>query len=240
MRSDSPEPAILPADTLEEQADFAIALHFRALEKKGYLSLADSQAVLRVAARDIRDRFGAPDLVVGIANGALLMTHVMAGEFKRPFEMIYVRRKGSRLKQRLVRIKQALRIPNFLITQGPMAIFWRIFERTLSKRWSTELELQHSGLSFDVLGQTVLLVDDCIVTGASIISSFHQLVQAGAARVIIGTLTLSDDSVVKAGEIGYPDYFMNRMIFYYPWSVNHPQYDEYLAWLEANKLTMWE
>ena len=120
--------------------DAGVAAALKRLPKHSYLSIAEAEAVGRHVARQFLCRGANPDLVVGIANGALLMTQVVSTELGRPFEIVNVRRKGSRIKHRLVRLKQALRIP--YITRGPMAMFWRAFERALYKCWPTRLEAE--------------------------------------------------------------------------------------------------
>ena len=172
--------------------DAKVVAELRNRTKKSYLSIPEAEAVGREVARRLLSKGANPDLVVGIANGALLMTYVVSAELGRPFEIVYVRRKGSRIKQRLVRVKQVLRVP--YVTRGPMALFWRAFERAFYKWWPTQLEAASSELRFDVRGKNVVLVDDCIVTGASVQFVHGQLLAAGARTVTVGAICLSGNS----------------------------------------------
>jgi adenine/guanine phosphoribosyltransferase-like PRPP-binding protein len=216
--------------------DTEVAAELERLTKKRYLSIAETEAVGRVVARRLKEQNA--DLVVGIANGALLMTKVVSAELGRPFEIVNVRRKGSRIKRRLVQIKQALRMP--FLTRGPMALFWRAFERVFYKWWPTELEAASAELPFDVRGKKILLVDDCIVTGGSVRFVHDQLLTAGAKSVTIGAICLSDDSPLHPGDTGFPAVYINRLVHFYPWSANHPDYDGYLLWLSNHNLKQWD
>jgi len=216
--------------------DTKVAAELERLTKKRYLSIAEAEAVGREVARRLKARNA--DLVVGIANGALLMTKVVSTELGRPFEIVNVRRKGSRIKRRLVQVKQALRLQ--YLTRGPMALFWRVFERAFYKWWPTELEAASNELPFDVRGKDILLVDDCIVTGASVRFVHDRLLAAGAKQVTIGAICLSDDSPLQPGDSGFPAVFINRLVHFYPWSANHPDYDRYLLWLSNHNLKQWD
>jgi adenine/guanine phosphoribosyltransferase-like PRPP-binding protein len=228
--------ALAPANRPDD-AEIAAALARQS--RKGYLSIAEVEALGREIARRLRLEGGDPDMIVGIANGALLLTKVVATELGRPFEIVNVRRKGSRIKRRLVRLKQAMRISSF-VTRGPMALFWRAFERAFYRFWPTDLEAASGELAFGVKGKNVFLVDDCVVSGASVRFVHGQLVAAGARAVTVGAICLSDDSPVVPGDTAFPAVHINRLVHFYPWSANHPDHEQYLQWLERHGLKEWD
>ena len=218
--------------------DAKVSAALKRLPKHSFLSIAEAEAVGRDIARQLLCKGANPDLVVGIANGALLMTQVVSAELGRPFEIVNVRRKGSRIKRRLVRLKQALRIP--YVTRGPMALFWRGFERAFYKCWPTQLEAESNELQFDVQGKNVLLVDDCIATGASVRFVYGQLLAGGVRSVTVAAICLSNNSTLRPGDTGFPAVYINRLGHFYPWSANHPDYEQYLRWLTAHNLKQWD
>jgi hypoxanthine phosphoribosyltransferase len=218
--------------------DAKVSAALKRLPKHSFLSIAEAEAVGRDIARRLLCKGVDPDLVVGIANGALLMTRVVSEELGRPLEIVNVRRKGSRIKNRLLRVKQALRVP--YVTHGPMRLFWRAFERAFYKCWPTQLEAESNELQFDVRGKNVLLVDDCIATGTSVRFVHSQLLAGGARTVTVGAICLSDDSPLRPGEPGFPAVYINRLSQFYPWSANHPDHEQYLRWLAAHDLKQWE
>jgi hypoxanthine phosphoribosyltransferase len=205
-----------------------------------YMSITDAIAISRELARAIDNKMGLPDMVVGIANGALLPTKVVGDYLGRPYEIVRVRRRGSGFKQRLVRLKQRLRIPSGLVTVGPMAVVLRTFEHYTSKMWPQELEARDDTLGFDVRDRHVLLIDDCIETGASIQFVLRQLLAGGAAKVSVGAICLYGETKLPADQPGYPDVFLHRTIHFYPWCVANAEYDDYLRWLDLNQLKLWE
>jgi hypoxanthine phosphoribosyltransferase len=218
--------------------DAKVSEALKRLPKHSFLSIAEVESVGRDIARRLLCKGVNPDLVVGIANGALLMTQVVSEELGRPFEIVNVRRKGSRIKYRLVRLKQALRVP--YVTRGPMVLFWRAFERAFYKYWPTQLEAESNELQFDVRGKNVLLVDDCIATGASVRFVHSQLLAGGARTVTVGAICLYDHSALRPGNIGFPAVYISRVSHFYPWSAIHPDYEQYLLWLTAHNLKQWE
>jgi hypoxanthine phosphoribosyltransferase len=233
---DAASSLVRPKDNVRDDAKVAAAL--KRLTKKSYVSIAEAEAVGRNIARRVVSKGVKPDLVVGIANGALLLTQVVSAELGLAFEIANVRRKGSRIKHRLVRIKQSLRIP--YITRGPLALFWRAFERAFYKYWPTQLEAASSELPIDVQGKSVLLVDDCIVSGASVRFVHSQLIAAGARPITVAAICLSDDSPVRPDDTAFPSVYINRLVHFYPWSANHPAYDQYLSWLANHNLKQWD
>jgi adenine/guanine phosphoribosyltransferase-like PRPP-binding protein len=216
--------------------DAEVTTAFSNRRNKGYVSIAEAESLGREIARRALSFSSKPDLVVGIANGALLITWVVSDELELPFEIVDVRRKGTRLKRRLVQIKEALRIPSAVVTSGPMATFWRLFEHTFYKFWPTQLEAATNELSFDVQGKNILLLDDCIVTGASVKFVYGQLVKAGARAVTVGVICISGDSPLRESDVGFPAMHISRLVHFYPWSVNHPDHDKYQRWLTLRNL----
>ncbi len=175
-----------------------------------------------------------PDLLVGLANGALLPTKIVADAIGVPFRMVKVRRQGSRYKQKLLKIKEALHIPTGWVLWGPMRLFWTFFENRTNK-----LETARNTFDFDVRGQAVALIDDCIVTGGSVRHVAEALRQQGAASVTINVLCWCKGEKGDTPE-HEPDIYLHRFIQFYPWSSNHPDRKGYHQWLKDNGLEHWE
>jgi hypoxanthine phosphoribosyltransferase len=186
------------------------------------MSLSEAEELSHEMARMIAKAGQKPDLIVGLANGALLPTKVA------------VRRQGSRYKQRLLAIKNALHIPTGWITWGPMMLFWKAFQNRTSK-----LETGADTFDFDVRGKSIALIDDCIVTGSSVRHVTDMLKKQGASEVTINALCWCEGEAGDTPE-GRPDVFLHRHIQLYPWSANHPALKDYLQWLKRNQLELWE
>ena len=176
---------------------------------------------------------GKPDLVVGLANGALMPTKIVADHLGVPFQIAHIRRRGSRYKQLLFAVKRALRIPNAVLTFGPVfAILSRI-----QKRYE-DLEHSDTAFGFDVAGKYVVLVDDAVHTGQTARHAKEQLLLGGASRVRIAVICWyrgEDDS--GSWE---PDIYLHTNPQFYPWSNNSPFLQEFMAWLPANGLHFWQ
>ena len=176
-----------------------------------------------------------PDIAIGLANGALLTTRIAATEAALPHEFIKIRRKGSRLKQKLVFIKRFLRLPAGLLAWHPIGLMSRAFDR----RFGRIEEGERPSLT-GVAGKTVLIIDDCIDTGSSIRHLQKMLSDSGAKHVHVAVLCWSGSVDSKKMNGVVPDIYLHRRVHYYPWSNNSPYYQEFLGWLSTKDLKLWE
>ena len=198
------------------------------------MSLPEAEELSRHLAQTIMASGDRPDLIVGIANGALLPTKVVSDTLGLPFRIVRVRRQGSRYKQIVVRIKNALRLKARWLSWGPMMYFRRRFEKRFNK-----LEAGSNTFDFDVRGLSVALIDDCTETGKSVRYVADELKKQGASRVTINVLCWYAGA---AGVIpgGQPDVYLHKYIQVYPWAADHPDLKGYMKWLEAHGLEYWE
>jgi hypoxanthine phosphoribosyltransferase len=204
------------------------------LDRKVYMSLDEALGLSQALAQRARALSPTPDLAVGLANGAVLPTRVVADALGVPFQMVKVRRQGSRLKQRLSALKRLLRLPPGVLRHPLVNAFSLAFDRRFGR-----IEASPGTLGFPVAGKTVLVIDDCIDSGASVAHVRDRLVAAGAARVQIAVLCWSNKHDTEADHRVVPDIHLHRRIQYYPWSINSPHYAAFVAWLERAGLSLW-
>jgi hypoxanthine phosphoribosyltransferase len=202
------------------------------MEQKVFMTMPEAEELSRDLAGEILAFDRCPDLLVGLANGALLPTKIVADQLAAPFEMVQVRRQGSRYKQILLSIKDTLRIPTGLITAPPLMVLWRFLQKRTAK-----LEHSDNAFAFDVCGKYVVIVDDAIHTGNSVRYVEAQLLRQGAAKVRIAVLCWYE-GIGDSGEWG-PEIYLHRKDQYYPWSNNSPYLKQFLAWLPVHGLTFW-
>ncbi|MFC7736371.1 phosphoribosyltransferase [Roseomonas sp. GCM10028921] len=218
-----------------EGEDEAITRRYAATQEKLYMTMPEAEALSRQVGRELKrvpDRF---DLVVGLANGALLPARIIAEELDVPYEMVKVRRQGSRWIQRLQGVKRALSLPSGLLTWGPFGLFWYWFQRRFNK-----LEKSEKSFDFEVAGKHVALIDDCIVSGGSVRYVLDRLVEAGAASVRVGVICWSDDQkAIDPTKNVVPDVYLHRAVHFYPWSGSSPHLQEFEGWLRDRKMELW-
>jgi len=204
------------------------------LDRKVYMTLDEAIGLSQALAARARALAPAAELAVGLANGAVMPTRIVAAELGIPFHMIKVRRRGSRLKQRLSAVKRLLRLPPGLLRHPLVNAFSLAFDRRFGR-------IEDAGATFDfsVAGKTVLVIDDCIDSGASIAHVRDRLKAAGAARVQIAVMCWSNKHDTEALHGVVPDVHLHRRIQYYPWSINSPNYAAFIAWLDAAGLSLW-
>ena len=198
-----------------------------------HVTIEEAEALARDLAAKVQASGLQPDLVVGLANGAIFPATIVAQSLDLPCHIVKVRRKGSRYKQRLLVIKQRLRIPSSVILWGPLRAFWVMFQNR-----TNGLETSAASFDFDVKGKTVLMVDDCVETGSSFRFVAEQLRACGAEQINTAVYCWSkmpkiDDAVSR------PDVYLHRQIQFYPWSNNSKHLTRFAAWLAQNNLTLW-
>ena len=204
---------------------------FLEIDHTVYMTVEEAIALSRDLA-DVISTAGRPDLLVGVANGALLPMKIVAEELGIPFQVIHLRRKGSRYKQKLFAIKQALGIPTSLLTTRPMRAIQTWFER----RTST-LEEAKDAFILDVVGKDVMIIDDAIQTGRTARHLKDRLFAKGAAQARVAVICWYQ-GVDDSGDWS-PDLYLNRRHQWYPWSNNSPYFDKTLVWLADNGLSFW-
>jgi len=209
---------------------------YQAIEKHWatQMSLSEAEELSRDLGQEIANAGQKPDLIVGLANGALMPTKIVAQTLGVPFHMVKVRRQSSRYKQRLLKIKQALHLKADWVLWGPMRYFWTAFEKRFSK-----LETASNTFAFDVRGLSVAIIDDCIVTGSSVKYVANALKKQGAKQVTVNVLCWCKGEKGDTPE-GKPDIYLHRYIQFYPWSANHLALKDYMQWLKNNDLEHWE
>ncbi|HTJ56939.1 MAG TPA: phosphoribosyltransferase [Devosiaceae bacterium] len=227
MHDNSMREAVSPQHNLSA----AFAKYQHTLEKD-FMPMSEAEALSRDLATVIARKNITGDVIVGLANGALVPARIVSDELGLPLEIVFVRRQGSRIKRRLLAVKEFLRIPSRLVTWRPLLPLWIYFQDRTSKLESTGAPFQ-----FEVAGKRVLLVDDCIVTGNSVVHVRDQLLHAGASAVTIAVICWCDLETSSAVE---PEVYLHRQIQFYPWSNNSPFYRDFLAWLESRQLALWE
>ena len=202
------------------------------LLEKSHMTILEAEQLSADLARIVRHRELRFDVVVGIANGALLPMRIVAEELGLPEEIVRVRRQGSRIKQRLMAVKDALRIPSGWLTSGPLMPFWVWFQDRTSR-----LEGSAASASNTVSGMRVLLIDDCVETGNSLALVRQQLLSAGATEVkmaVICWATMPKMSVIV------PDIYLHTTAHYYPWSGSSRYWGDFLDWLKVRGLALWQ
>jgi orotate phosphoribosyltransferase len=178
----------------------------------------------------------APAGVVGIATGGLMIAKIVAIKLGLPLEVLFVRRQGSRLKRILGVLPFAAQLAAFLLTIGP-----------LRKRLVPALNLMNrletkksDGESAGSVSGPVILVDDCIQSGASALHAKRQLEGSGRRVMLTAVLAISGKGLAPhiAAEIG-PMIVLLPRIHHFPWSQNNPEYRQFQDWLKMHEISRW-
>lgn len=211
----------------------AIVKRYQDTDKKIYMTMDEAIALSLELADRLRSWDPQPEAVVGIANGALMMTKLISDRLNLPVCFLTIRRRGSALKQRLFRIPGARRVASFLYAVPHARPPLRYVNQNL-------MSLQDSaGHSEDLLvtGKVVALIDDCILSGQSIARASEIIHAAQAKSVVVGCISWSrsNDSATENGVA--PHTYITRRTHHYPWSMNSPYWRDYVSWLADNGIS---
>lgn len=223
----------------EEAVESDVALvvkKYADINEKVFMTLDEATALSKALAASVAAGDFQANYIIGIANGALLPTHVVANELELPFEYIRMRRQGSRWKRR------AAKIPGFrwlFSTLFRLQLFARLVAPLIDSVNKLESERVEQNTKPHE-GRDILLVDDAIDSGQSIAAAVDMLMLQGARNVKVAVISWSKrlDSEQIHGVV--PDYVMNRRLQHYPWSENNPQVHDYRRWLGEQGLEEWD
>jgi len=179
----------------------------------------------RLSAASVR-----PDVVLGIANGGLLVADVVARSLAIPLEVMKIQRRGSGVKKALTRVPGARRLLAWLydhtILRRPMA--WLLLR---SEKLKAPAESRPSGEG-PFRGKVVVLVDDCIESGQTIAVARDMMLRAGAGRVQVACLSWTPLAVDlpqrKLVADVAPDVHVSPVVHIYPWSTSSPHWGDFL------------
>lgn len=175
-----------------------------------------------------------PDIVLGIANGGLLVADIVATSLSVPLKSMKIQRHGSGVKKTLTKVPGARRLLTWLydhtILRRPMA--WLLLR---SERLKPPTESPQSGKEV-FHGKVVALVDDCIESGQTIAVARDIMVRAGAKDVVVACLSWTPLAVDlpqrKLVASVKPNVHVSPTVHTYPWSTSSPHWSDLLRELK--------
>ena len=176
-----------------------------------------------------------PDLIVGLANGGIMPAVIAAETVGLPYHIMKVRRKSSRIKQRLKLLAKIARyFPSFL-----NSVFAKKFKRSFDAKYN-QIESDSSGDPMPkVSGLKILIVDDCIDSGSTVAHVRDKMQHAGAKWVKTAVISWGTKHDSEKLHRVVPDMHLHRTIDVYPWTMQNPAYDEFIGWLHKKGFKLW-
>jgi adenine/guanine phosphoribosyltransferase-like PRPP-binding protein len=203
----------------------SVLAKYESTDVKMFMSVDEATVLAEELARRLGTNNPRPDLVVGIADGALLIARVVADRLGVPMQVLRIRRRGTGIKKTLATLpwlRSAIGKVYGLLYSLPAV---RPLMMAIMNRFQKLEEPAHAELP-EVRGKHVALIDDCIESGQTFLAASRML--SGARSVRSACISWSRGS---QGRHVAPDIFINRRIQHFPWSTNSPHWDEYHATL---------
>lgn len=213
---------------------------YAAATAKTMMSLEEAAQLSVILAQRLRAYLAAQDLpeplaVVGVAAGGLMVAKIVALELGLPLEILSVRRKASRVKRRLGKLPFVIPL---VVAMMRMALLRRWLVPMIDRM--NQLETKTGRMTVVVPAGPVILIDDCLESGNSILFAKTRLRQDGREVLVTGVLARSAKPI--------PDHRMKELqplvglldrLHHFPWSQNNPEYPDFLAWLKRHGIEPW-
>ncbi len=170
------------------------------------------------------------DQIVGIANGARLMTTIIAERMGLPYQMLTIRRKGSVIKEYLSRFPLLIRFFSFWYSI-PVLKYPLVEAMCRLRGLSDTSDLNSSKSNKSNQLKNILIVDDALEFGSTIEAAKTIMKSNNEnANIVVAVISWR---VLRPNEeqVATPDIFITRMVQHYPWSMNSPHFTEYEQWL---------
>jgi len=211
----------------------AIVEKYAAAEDKMFMTIDEAVQLSHELAIRIAEYGEKPELIVAVANGALLVAKVVSDDLNIPMQTIKINRKATKIKEFIAKFPVLLKIIlvcyRFPFLHGPMVWLIHRFKGLDVEAYSEEVCNQAHK-------KNIVVVDDAIETGETLAMVCQIFNCNGENTVTTAVISWSKkyDSDVQNGIV--PNIYIGRRIQHFPWSGNSPYLQEYLQWLTANNL----
>lgn len=212
----------------------AVMAQYAEADDKLFMTLEEAVLLSKELADRVRESDFDVEKIIGVANGALLPSHIVADELNKPIEIVRIRRKGSKIKKRLARFgfirKFVSALYNNKLTRPAL--------RIVMDRFSALDKTDESNIVSASKPSKILIVDDAIETGQTLQKVIDQH-SADGSEIQVAVISWSVAYKNKKAEIT-PDFVISKRIHHYPWSQNSPHLQDYTKWLESRSLKEWD
>ncbi len=205
-------------------------------EDKIFMTMGEATQLSHELATRISECVEKPELVIGVANGALLITKIISDDLNIPMKMMKIKRKATTAKELVTKIPWLLKIISrcYRIPWLNKTLVWLIDRlKILDTDGFSELER-----ACQIQKKNIIIIDDAIETGQTLNVVRQALKQGNGNTMTTAVISWSNkyDSNAQHGIV--PDIYITRKIQHFPWSGNSPSLQKYLHWLEANNLKL--
>jgi predicted phosphoribosyltransferase len=164
-----------------------------------------SAAGRELAGAVLKLRLRLPVLVLGLPRGGVPVAYEVARALHAPLDVLVVRKIGMPGQPELA--IGAIASGDVIVREADSASFMAGLDmpfEQIAKRERVELERREqayrAGLPpLDLRGRTVVLVDDGLATGATMVAAVRAARKAGAASVVVAAPVASDSAVALVG-----------------------------------------
>jgi putative phosphoribosyl transferase len=170
------------------------------------VTFATREEAGRLLGRYVKARGVRADLVLGLPRGGVIVAAGVALELALPLDVLIVRKIGHPSQREFA--VGAIAEPDIILLNPSVVAADAAMHRALKDIIHEEQQrLQHHRATFhpaplaDLHGQSVILVDDGLATGATTEAAVLAARKLGAAQIIVATPVASGDAVRRLGKV---------------------------------------
>ena len=169
-------------------------------------TFADRKSAGAALARALQEiKLTPPVVVLGLPRGGVPVAYEVAQALRAPLDVMVVRKIGMPGQRELA--IGAIASGNIIVREPSAAEYPAIFDvpfEELAERERAELRRREriyraNAAPVDLRGRTVILVDDGLATGATMLAAVRAARHAGAATVVVAAPVASDEAVAVVG-----------------------------------------
>ncbi len=159
------------------------------------------EAGIKLAAKLEQYRAKPQTVVMGLARGGVVVAHAVANVLNLPVDVIVIRKVGAPDQEELA-IGAVDEEGNGIFNQGiirslniDLSYIQNEVEKQKKVAQERAVRYRKGKKKIDIEGQTIIVVDDGIATGASVRAALHGLKKKGAGKIVLAIPVAAADSL---------------------------------------------
>jgi len=211
----------------------AIVEKYAETEDKMFMTIDEAVQLSHELAIRIAEYGEKPELIIAVANGALLVAKIVSDDLNIPMQTIKINRKATKIKEFIEKLPILLKIISICYR---LPLLHRPMEWLIDRFKMLDVETGNEEVCYQTNKKNIIIIDDAIGTGQTLAMVRRMFSCNDGQTVTTAVISWSKKYDSNALYDIAPDIYIGRRIQHFPWSGNSSYLQEYLQWLVANNL----